>query len=793
LDYRQFLVDTWRDMSGNVALGLSTGRTIPTDAAPHGKLVVNDFYWFSYPGELDQMVAWCEKNSARDAYLTPAVYGDAPMMVKEKLGGTETGKKIPAPMKGGRPQFDRSKDNALSCQTVYMDSDSCPPEAFRLAPSRHVQTSDGHGHDYWYLAEPVPAHEAAEIAHRITTAHRSQGSDPSGWSENKVLRIPTVNTTYDELSPFTVTSEEYASPTGEVGTVYTAMDISGAYDDVEMSATPRAKAAERPPVPAPAVEGLLDFEELVSRIPAGSSNLMDLITKEPKLGPEGWRSEQRFALMLNLLRFGFTELEAISIVWRSPVARAFSSGEDPRGIDFLWWELQERVIPVLDEERGVTISAAPKRAELAGGPKLLTPEQREAFQHRSDMVTLINQWVKARIGTIYNAPLSNINAWTALSILLGESGMIPKKKGKPMPVNLYSFSLAPSSRGKDDHLDFLRSMVRAAYPGDSPDIGAEHSKSALLEQLIERDGKVSWLHGNEFHGKLKEIKAGGWTTGIVELWTDIYGGDIPSIGRVGKKDLNKPNVTGIPVFHVMGTLRGMLEILDKEMFYSGYLARQIWVIADTVTITEDSMKVEQMEGDVVTAYNAMPKYLASVFANLRGDLRQDAPLGQKWAPLLLTREASDLFEKAKWKMYQHFAEQWDMELWDTVVFRMYDIVWKVSGLSAMSDGRTVIGTADILTALGYAEVWLDDAITVSEKVSDTFFSKQCDDIMKFLMSKADGRADQGAIHRFRHHERIDITQGYLASLKAQGKIVEEQARTGAQIYYKIREENDGKQ
>jgi hypothetical protein len=75
-----------------------------------------------------------------------------------------------------------------------MDSDTCPPEAFRIAPSVHVDTSPGHGHDYWVLERPVPAAAAAEVAHRITTAHADQGCDPSGWSVNKVLRVPTTHT-----------------------------------------------------------------------------------------------------------------------------------------------------------------------------------------------------------------------------------------------------------------------------------------------------------------------------------------------------------------------------------------------------------------------------------------------------------------------------------------------------------------------------------------------------------------------------------------------------------------------
>lgn len=765
---RTFMERTWGEMTGNVALLLANGKTEPTLASPQGKLKVNEPHWFSYPDEMDLMVEFAMRHQNEDLYLTPATYGDKPFF--DKKNNVEIKKD-----RHGRPLYTRSKENALQCQTIYMDSDACPPEAFRIRPSRHVDTSEGHGHDWWYLIEPIPASEAAEIAHRITTAHKLQGSDPSGWSENKVLRMPTLNTAYDELAPYEITVHES-------GDVYDATDISGAYDDITVS-TAVQRSLDHEVAPIPPIEGLPDFVELSSRIPASNTRLNDLLYKEPKTGADGWRSGQRWALELDCLRFGFSDIETASLVWNSPSGSKWR--EDDRGFDGLWWEIQERALAVIDEERGTTVSAAPAKRERPVGPKLLTEAERTRFTERSDLITLYCEWARARL-KIFNGPYHHINALTLLSIAFGETGAIAKGDDL-MYTNVYTMTLGPSSSGKTEAKNLLTSCVHALFPNDNPDIGADHSKSALLEQLLDRDGKVTWLNADEFDGNLKELKAGGWTTGIQQTWTKIYDGKYPSMGRVGRKELNRAGARGMPVFHAMGTLNGMLASLDRDMFYTGYLARQIWVIGADIPETQDSMKIPRVTGDRKINYQIMPRFFATMFNGLRAKIRQDLPIGETQAIIEITDEAAKRFEEAKWAILKHFEKFDDSELWTTTRRRMYDITWKTAALVAMGFGRTFIVTSDIITALGYTEIWLDSLILVAQGISETFFSKQCDEIEKFVFSQPSHEADVGAIYRFRKGEPPRITDEYLGSLTRQGRLVES---SKPQHTYRIRK--DGK-
>jgi hypothetical protein len=774
---REFIEGILRDMKGNAILSIATGRTTPKPDNPLGKLVIEEHHWFRYPEELDLMVEFAETpetGDRRNKYLSPQIYGDEPgrRKVKGKDGAPDT-YEVVTKTRDGRPVFSRSKANALWAQTIYMDSDSCPPGAFRLTPSRHVETSEGHGHDYWFLTEPIPAGEAADIAHRITTAHQAEGTDPSGWSPNKLLRLPTVNTSYDKDNPFVI---RWA----DGGDIYADTDVLGAYEDVEIPDAPAATGEVYSLGPVPDLEGLPDFETLVERIPSTEHRLNDLIYKQPKTGPGGWRSEQRFALLLDLMRFGFTPQETVAIAWHSPAAAKFR--EDGRQADGLWWEIQNKVMPILNAERGVAVSAAPKRKKRAGGPTLLSPTERKRFQSTSDLITLYLEEARFRV-PVFNGPLHQGNAVALLSLGLGEVGGIPKG-GKMMPLNIYQIQASDSGSGKSEAKDILMPIVHNLYPNDNPDIGFEQSKGALIEMLIARDGKVSFLNGDEAHGKLAELKGGGWTTGIQETWTFLYDGKVPSLGRVGKEELAKAGRTTILSMHLSGTMSGLLKVIDREMYYSGFLARPIWIIGESYPVTQESLKTKVV-ADVEVFYEAMPRWWASYFLQLRTKISNKLPLGQRRAKMEMTDEALERFDAAKWTIWQHFEGQYDIELWTTVLRRMFDTINKVAALEALSFGRTFIATRDIEVALGYAEVWLDNAAVIADQISDTFFSRQCDEIEKFIASKPGQQTDIGAIYRFRKSEPKRYTDEYLQSLASQGRVVE--YSHASMVHYRIKE------
>jgi hypothetical protein len=770
---REFITGILRDMEGNALLSLSSGRTEPTEAAPHGKLKIDNHHWFAYPAELDLMVAFAEKARAdmRDAYLSPIIYGNQPFRTKEGEVVTQR--------RDGRPLYTRAKINALFSQTVYMDSDACPPEAFRLPPSRHVQTSEGHGHDYWFLPYPVPVQIASTLAHKITTAHEPEGCDPSGWSPNKVLRLPTWNTTYDDISPFEVTWEDdTVDPrTGEIGDlVYDISSLEEVYADVVVDVTPDS---HDPLAPVPTLEGLPSFEELAARIPQAERRLNDLLYKQPKTGPDGWRSQQRFALLLDLKRFGFTDEEAIVLAWHSPVAAKFR--DDGRNVDGLWWELQVRVNPLLAFEKGQTAEPSPEPVVgtveiVRDRPRLLKDAQRRAVEARSDLVTLYMAYARSKVQNM-NAPLHLINAWVLLALGLSEVAEIPKDP-RALGLNLFTFKVSPSSTGKDEADAVLKPFTDKLYPADSPELAALTSREAFIESLIERTDRVSYIRENEADALLLQMKSGNYNSGVQQYWTRAYDGEVPSIGKVGRRELNKSGMHAILTMMMVGTPDGILKAIDKSGFYSGYLARQIWVLGEPHPVSEETMRSKIRRGRGTRSFDGIPNYLTLHLAGIRSHLRSTAAFDQKRAQIEPTDEAWEMLDAAKWKIYQHVSKRHDMELWKPVLNRFGDILWKIAGLSAASNGRTILGTRDVEVALYYAEDWIANVIEIADRISDTAFSKQCDEIEAYIASREGREAELGGIYRLRKGEEPRQTDVYLLSLSKQGRIEEVPTEAG---------------
>lgn len=778
---RDFITGVLRDMEGNAVLALSSGRADPTETTPLGKLKVDLYHWFHYPTELDMMVAFAEKAHAdgRDAYISPIIYGSQPFVNKK-------GETI-ARTRDDRPIFARSKSNAIFAQTVYMDSDACPPEAFRVPPSRHVQTSDGHGHDYWFLPTPVPARLAAEVGHKITTAHKEDGCDPSGWSANKVLRLPTWNTSYDELDPFPVAWEDddVDPATGETGIpkVYALEDIQDIYSDVEVEAGMDEWGKELPPVPP--LEGLPDFESLAARIPQAEKRLNDLLYKKPKLGSEGWRSEQRFALLLDLKRYGFTDEETVSLAWHSPAAAKFR--EEQRGVNGLWWELQAKVHPILAKEAGETISAAPPREEVViDGPKLLTAEQRARVERRSDLVTLYLQHAQGMI-TNMNMPYHVINAWTLMS--LGLSGAADINIGsEPLQCNIYSYTIGGSSSGKDEANNVLKPFVKLLFPNEEIEIAANATPEAYITFLHERDGKVAYIPENEVDGLLSQLaERGTYTKGIMQHWTRSYDGDVPPLARMGNRELNRSGIRATPVQKFIGTPAGVFAVLTRKMFFTGYLARVIWVLGEETEATRDTVRTKLRRNRRNAEHPILlPRYMALHLMRLREKLLEDVPIDEPRTLLEPTDEAAEMLDDAKWALTQFFATHDDRDLWKTVTRRMGDIMWKFAGLSAAMNGRDIIFTTDVEVALYYAETWMTNAISVSQQIADTHFSRQCDEIEKFLAAQPEQMADLGSIYRFRRGDDKFTTDKYLQSLVFQGRISATKP-DGVVEHYRIKE------
>lgn len=734
---KSFLQAILGEKKGHAFVSLANGKNA------NGKPNITIHKSFHYPEQLDDMVAYASKHSTEDVYFSPLLYGD---QVNDK------------------GKIARTPENALTANAIYMDSDLCPPTKFRLPPSIHVVTSRGHGHDYWILNEPVDARRAAEVAHKITTAHKDDGCDPSGWSANKLLRVPdTVNTSHG-FPEYVVA--EYG------GILYTIDDIEGAYDDVttvERSIMGR-ETGEKIETP----KNLPPYEKALEKLPSG---LLDLVMREPDIGPEGNRSEIRYRILCELFRQQdlLTHQEVLTIAWHAPASRKWSL-EDPRGMEGLIGEA-EKALAEVSWEKGQGIEPPTEEEQGHAESELLTTDERGVVSKHRTWVDDYMTWCHNKLAK-QNAPYDRMNAWTILSAAFGDIAFIPRKNG-PEGVNIYTLTLGETTTGKSQSLKLMRTVLDEIFIEDMGyNLGGNASPNALGEKLIERDGKVSIFNKDEAHGLFKQWGSQEWTSGMMEDLALLYDGTVPPMLRVGKKEISVSAKSHF-IMHLMGTPEEITKVLNREMFKSGFLARFMWGIGEPRTINKSAVKEEDSDGtEIKLGFEPMARQWAAEFAEMKRVLKQKAS-GSR-AAIGITDEAADRMTKVKWDLV-NLVKKSDPN-WDIInpsLVRMGITIRKCATMLAVSDGRSETELIDVLKAIEAAEEWVKNLLIVARKINASDFERACDEVEAFVRQK-DDRVKLEQVNRRFKAWRVRELQEAIGALASQGR-VKEVAESGSKF------------
>ena len=725
---KSFIEAILGDQKGNAFVSRASGKNA------NGKPNITIHKSFQYPEQLDEIVAYAQQYSHEDVYFSPLIYGD-----KTNDKGLVA----------------RTPENALTAHAIYMDSDLCPPHKFRLEPSVHVVTSRGHGHDYWILNEPVDARRAAEIAHKITTAHKADGCDPSGWSANKLLRLPdTVNTSHG--FPESVVAEFS-------GIVYNIMDIEGVYEDVQTVERPIMGREDGLQVKK---EVLPDYADALQKLP---QNVLDIALKEPTTGTGGNRSEVRYRLLCELFRLGdvLTHEEVLAIAWQAPASRKWSQ-EDPRGMDGLVAEAAKALSEV-EWEKGNGLEPPTEEDDIPKDWELLKSNERDiVLQHRTWVDHYVD-WAKGKLAK-QNSPYDRMNAWTILSCAFSDMAFIPRKSG-PEGLNVYTMTLGDTTTGKSQSLKLMRTVLDEVFSDDPGfNIGGNASPNALGEKLIERDGKVSLFNKDEAHGLFKQWSSQEWTTGMMEDLALLYDGTVPPMLRVGKKDMGKVAKTQF-IIHLMGTPEEMTKALNREMFKSGFLARFMWGIGEPRTITKDAVTEEDSDGtEIQLGFEPMARQWAAEFMEIKTRLRAQA--SSRSVSIGITKEAADRMTQVKWDLV-NLVKKSDPN-WDIInpsLVRMGVTIRKCATMLAVSDGRKETELIDVLKAIEAAEEWVRNLLIVARQINASDFERACDEVEAFVKSK-ENRVKLEVVNRRFKAWRVRDLQEAIGALSSQGRIKE---------------------
>jgi len=733
---KDFIEKILGSASGNAFVSRASGKTA------NGKLNINIHKTFLYPQQLEEMIDYAEQYSKEDVYLSPLLYGDK---------------------RNDKGNIARTPENALTSQTIYMDSDLCPPEKFRLMPSIHVVTSKGRGHDYWILDKPVDARRAADIAHKITTAHREDGCDPSGWSANKVLRLPnTVNTGHGFPE----------SVLAEISDVtYTIEDMENAYEHIDVYERPiMGRVTDAVEIVEPS--DLPDYTDALNKVPG---DVLELALQEPLLGPEGNRSEMRYRLLCELFRLGdlITHDEALTIAWNAPASRKWSE-EDPRGFNGLLAEANKAWLDV-QWETGMTQEPPEERSTAKSAVSLLTDDERSMSNGYLCWVDRYVGWCETKLAK-QNPPYDRMNAWLLLSASFSDIAFIPRKNG-PEGLNLYTLTLGETTSGKSQSLKLMRTVMDEVFLDDRGyNLGGNASPNALGEKLQERDGKVSLFSKDEAHGLFKQWATQDWTSGMMEDLALLYDGIVPPMLRVGKKDIEKVSKTHF-LMHLMGTPEEITRSLNREMFKSGFLARFVWGIGEPRTLTKDAVREEDSDGkEIKLGFEPMARQWAAEFADAKRKLRSTTPNG--YIPIRITKDGADRMTKVKWDLV-NLVKKSDQN-WDIInpsLVRMGITIRKCASLLALSDGLDEADVKHVVKAVQYAEEWVKNLFIVAEQISASDFERNCDLVEQFVIER-DNKVKLEFVNRRFKAWRVRDLQESIGALVSQGRIRELSGKEG---------------
>lgn len=736
-DYTQFIEMVLGEQVGVAVMGL---RDRPGSL---GK--VNRYTDFQYPAQLAEMSQFAADHRNEDLYISPLIYGEE--------RNADNGK------------VRRTPENALTSQTIYQDSDTCAPENFRLVPTIHITSSSGRYQDFWVLSEPIPAREAAEISHRIAVAHRDQGSDPSSWSANKVLRVPySVNTSHG--FPEAVDVEFTAN-------VYDALDISGAYDDIEI--------VERPIIRLPAEvsyesdDDLPDYADALDKLPP-SFNLSNLTSEVPD-GVD--RSRMRYRLLCDLFRTGIDFDDVLSLAWSAPVSRKWK--EDARNIRGLIAEALKAQLEVSYESgTGIEAPAAEERgsSQLVSAV-LLSDSERDGISGDENWLRDWDDWNRRKLDRAYNGPYVRMNGVLALSAAFSDLGYIPMSNG-PENCNLYGIAIGDSGTGKSSSLKLWYTMMKEIFPHDSGwDIGSNSSPNALHEVLIQRDQKVSVFNDDEAHGWFSTINTQQWASGTYQALAKYYDGRVPPMLRTGNREVSGKSAETVFLMLLYGTMKGELSItnvLNRSMFLSGFLARFIWCIGDTRVITQEALEETQSNGERETmGYEPWARQWAAEFENTKKKLRIKTK--QTRIAMRMDDDALRRMGQLKWSVHQMYQKHPQWEILEPSLIRFGVSVRKLATLLAMQEGHLTVSLRHLLVAISYAEEWLTSMVTMTELISDSEWKRLCDEVMTFVQSRGERVKREIVYRKFASRKGKELNE-QIADLVQQG-LMEERSEQGS--------------
>lgn len=460
--------------------------------------------------------------------------------------------------------------------------------------------------------------------------------------------------------------------------------------------------------------------------------------------------------MRELITAESDDLIVVSILWSAPRPRDLSR---EWGLSF--------VMDRVTTERGrmeapddVPVAAEP--VEPGEGVHLLNEEEREAVARTQTFTDLY--LTAGRRSGFANPTMFRASAWNVLSLAFAFKGFIPVSQTDKLGLNMWIVSLSYSGTGKTRAVKFEDEILNALYEGDNTDqpyqLGDQVSPAGLHEALLMRNRQGTYMNSDEASGFISRVENVEFMRGLKDDLAKYYDGYVPAATKKNAKHLKGESALAHFNMHLHATPERFWEIVTREMFLSGFLARVNWSIGELPDRDLSKVSLTQVV-DVPDDIGQLHPNVAEIVTDL-GLLRLARGAS---TPVLTSPEALDRMTTALRTMLGAVIGTPHEDMLEPAVTRLgFETIRKCATLNALWRGSNRVEHIDALVAIHAAQEWFDNLFTVAEQVSDSLFEKSCAEIEAFIRSKGGATRTQifsrfkGTVQRTSREidERLDM-------------------------------------
>lgn len=460
--------------------------------------------------------------------------------------------------------------------------------------------------------------------------------------------------------------------------------------------------------------------------------------------------------MRELITAESDDLIVVSILWSAPRPRDLSR---EWGLSFV----MDRVTTERERmEAPDDVPVAAEPVEPGEGVQLLNEEEREAVA-RTQTFTDLYLAAGMRSG-FANPTMFRASAWNVLSLAFAFKGFIPVSQTDKLGLNLWIVSLSYSGTGKTRAVKFEDEILNALYEGDNTDqpyqLGDQVSPAGLHEALLMRNRQGTYMNSDEASGFISRVENVEFMRGLKDDLAKYYDGYVPAATKKNAKHLKGESALTHFNMHLHATPERFWEIVTREMFLSGFLARVNWSIGELPDRDLSKVSLTQVV-DVPDDIGQLHPNVAEIVTDL-GLLRLARGAS---APVLTSSEALDRMTTALRTMLGAVIGTPHEDMLEPAVTRLgFETIRKCATLNALWRGSNRVEHIDALVAIHAAQEWFDNLFTVAEQVSDSLFEKSCAEIEAFIRSKGGATRTQifsrfkGTVQRTSREidERLDM-------------------------------------